>query len=525
MLKAPKFLPTRSRLTSLVGLSLDGSKLEGVVLRRTNGSLASLGHFSVSLSLDPLTADPALVGREIRNHLDAAEIRERSCIFGLPLKWALTAHVEIPELPASDVSSFLALEAEHGFPCDVQTLQVATSLFRIPSGKQHALLIGFPKNHLTRIEQCLRAAKLNPISFTIGISALQPIGDADGLVRVGLLPESRTATSARTSAVGDDVRSPSSDIRSADGLVRAGVLALAIGENSVALQATSGGGIASLRVLEGVLENEGSRPALRSDAIAREVRITLGQMPADLRDSFRSVRVFGSNGLARELADHLELRFESAGLNVEAVTNYSPNELGVLVPAQTQVSVPFSLAARRLAGRPIPFEFLPPKVSTWQQLSTRYSSGKFRGAITAGAAVVAIVGGLFLYQQIRLWRVESQAKVIRDKVAQVEQVQDKIRQYRPWFDETVRGLTILRTLTQAFPEDGAVTAKTVEIRDLNTVVCTGTARDSRSLLQTVEKLRGMPNIHDVNLGPSRGQAPAIQFSFNFAVSEGGSSAN
>ena len=45
--------------------------------------------FSVSLSLDPLTADPELVGREIRNHLDAAGVRERHCIVAVPLKWAL----------------------------------------------------------------------------------------------------------------------------------------------------------------------------------------------------------------------------------------------------------------------------------------------------------------------------------------------------------------------------------------------------------------------------------------------------
>jgi hypothetical protein len=33
------------RLTSLLGLTLDGSRLEGVVLRRTNGSLQLLQSF------------------------------------------------------------------------------------------------------------------------------------------------------------------------------------------------------------------------------------------------------------------------------------------------------------------------------------------------------------------------------------------------------------------------------------------------------------------------------------------------
>src|SRR5947208_13353048 len=67
----------RQRLSSLLGIALDGSRLDGLVVRRTNGSLEVQQSFSVSLSLDPLTADAELVGREIRNHLDAAGIRER----------------------------------------------------------------------------------------------------------------------------------------------------------------------------------------------------------------------------------------------------------------------------------------------------------------------------------------------------------------------------------------------------------------------------------------------------------------
>src|SRR5437899_9545485 len=137
-----RIMPKRQRLSSLLGLALDGSRLDGVVLRRTNGSLQVQQSFSVSLSLDPLTAAPELVGREIRNHLEAAGVRERHCVVGLPLKWALTMHVEVPELPAGDVRGFLQLEAERGFPCDVSTLQIATSVCRPPSGKEHALMVG-----------------------------------------------------------------------------------------------------------------------------------------------------------------------------------------------------------------------------------------------------------------------------------------------------------------------------------------------------------------------------------------------
>ena len=111
-------------------------------------------------------------------------------------------------------------------------------------------------------------------------------------------------------------------------------------------------------------------------------------------------------------------------------------------------------------------------------------------------------------------------------VKQVTESPGEIRQYSPWFDESVRALDHLRGLTQAFPEDGAVTAKTVEIRDLKTVTCTGTARNYQALLKTVARLRASPQIREVNQGPTRGQSPALQFSFNFVWgNEGGRSAN
>ena len=75
---------------SLLGLTLDGSRLEGVVVRRTNGSVEIKKALSFALSIDPLTGDPELVGREIQKQLEAAGIRERRCAMCLPLSWALT---------------------------------------------------------------------------------------------------------------------------------------------------------------------------------------------------------------------------------------------------------------------------------------------------------------------------------------------------------------------------------------------------------------------------------------------------
>jgi hypothetical protein len=474
----------RKRLSSIVGLSLDGGRLEGVVLRRTNGSVQQQGSFSAPLTLDPLTAPVELVGREIRNHLDAAGVRERHCVVGLPLKWALTTHTEVPDLAKDDVPGFLQIEAERGFPTDVATLHFSTSLCEAASGKQTAMLVGIPRTHLTMLESALRAAKLKPVSFSLGIVALQP------------------------PAAGGS----------------SGVLALAIGENAVALQVTCGGGVAALRALEGAIEVAAGRRVLHADHVAREARITLGQLPAELRDNVKRVRIFGPRDLAQQLADEIELRLEPMGLKVELVTKYAPDEFGVQLPPEAVVSPAFSLAAGQLTGRGVPFELLPPRVTAWQQVTAKYSSGRLRFAGAGAAAVLLILGALFGYQQWQLGQLRSKWVGMSPKYKELDRLQQQIRQFRPWYDDNLVGLSVMRQLAQAFPESGNVTAKSVEIRDLNVVTCTGTARDNPSLLAVTDKLRKAEGVSDVKINMIRGKAPSLQFTFDFHWN-GGSSAN
>ena len=477
-------LPKKSG-AAMLGLTLDGSRLEGVVLRRTNGSVQLQQSFSVTLSLDPLTNDAELVGREIRNQLNAAGVREKRCIVGVPLQWALTTHVKLPDIPEADVESFLQLEAERGFPCDVATLMLATSRCTLPSGEKYATLIGVPRNHVTLLEQALRAAQLKPVSFTFGIAALQP-------------PEAATSN---------------------------GVLALKIGESHVRLQVSGGGGIMALRTLPGVHDTQPGERQLQVDVLARELRITLAQLPSEIREQVHRVRIFGPRDIAQPLADQLELRLEALDLQVEVVTSYSANEFGFQVPASTVVSAAFSLAAGYLAGRPVRLEFLPPRVTAWQQYTARYSSGKMQQAALAAGFVLLLAIAAFGYQQYQLMHWQSQWTRIQPRVRVLQDMSANIHKYRPWFDDSIRGLVILRRLTECFPQDSSLTAKTIEIRDLTTITCTGIARDYQALLKTIENLRAVPQVAEVNLGPTRGQSPSMQFTFNFVWSEGGRSAN
>jgi hypothetical protein len=468
----------RKAPASLLGLALDGSRLEGVVLRRHNGSLQVNQKFTATLSLDPLTAEIELVGREILNQLEAAGVRERDCVVALPLKWALAAHTQIPKMPAAEVPGFLHIEMERGFPTDVTALQVATSQFVSTSGEQHATFVGIPRNHVERLEQVLRAAKLRPVSFSLGVTALQPAKANESV----------------------------------------GVLALVVGENHVGLQVTCGGGLAALRALEGAMESASGERVLHADLIAREARITMGQLPADLRDSIKLIRLFGPGDQIQKLAGEIRPRFEVGGLKVELVSTYPPGEFGKTIPAETPVSGAFSLVARQLTGRDDPFEFLPPKISAWQRATSKYAPGKLRKIAAVAAALVLIVIGLFAFQQWQLASLRSQWGRMAANVKSLQTVSAQISLYRPWFDDSFRCLSILKQLTLAFPEDGTVTAKTVEIRDMKTVSCSGNADSYSALIRTVHQLGTNSGVSDL-VPQTRGKAP-IQFTFEYHVNGG-----
>jgi hypothetical protein len=488
-----KFGKTK-KLTSVLGLALDGSRLDGVVLKRTNGSLQLLQQFSVTLPLDPLTSAPDLVGREIRNQLDAAGVRERDCVVGVPLKWVLTAQAELPPLPDADATSLLQMEAERSFHSDVATLQIADSRTPLAADKKFVLLAAIPSPHLVALENVLAAAKLKPASFTLGVTALQPAGGSDA-------PSLTVATRASQPPT----------------------LALVIGETNVRLQITAGG-VVALRALEGAVENEAGRLTLHAGLVSRETRITLGQLPAELRATVKRIRIFGPRELAQQLADELELKFEPLGFKVEMVSTYAADEFGVTLPAGTAVSAAFSLAARGLTEQTPAFEFLPPKPGFVEQLITKYSSGRMQTAGAAGALALLLFLGLFGWQQYQLWSLRSQWAKMEKQVGELTTVQDDIRQYRSWYDGTFKNLAVLRQLSLAFPEDGSVTAKNIEVRNGGKVTCSGTARDYTALLAVQSRLRTADGVSGVKLEQIRGKAP-MQFVFGFNFNNGGGSEN
>jgi hypothetical protein len=466
-----KSLMKKRRVSSILGLALDGNRLEAVVVRRLNGSLQVQRALNAPLNLSPLTGDPELAGQEIRNLLDAAGIRERRCAVCLPLSWILTMQTKVPELPEADIASFLQLEAERGFHSGPENLFIAESR-ALASGEHHATLMAVPRNHLAAFEGVLKAAQLKPLSFSLGVAALQ----------------------------------------AADQDKDEGVLTLALGSNSFDLLVTAGGGIAALRSLDGVVEGEGPQKRIDDDLVAREIRITLGQLPGAFSDRIKKARLCGRGELARQFVNDLSPRLEAMGMKVQVMEIASPAHFDKPPPAEIILSPGLALAANHLKGVTAVPELLPPKVQPWQRFltSSKFSSKKLAWA-GAGAGVLLLgVGCAFGVQQWQISRLESQWNAMEPKVTALKATQQQIRKFRPWFDSSYKCLRILKTLTEAFPEEGSVWLKSLEIRDLATVTCTGSAQNAEAFAALRARLGKIDKITKVSVDSLRGQNP-MQF--------------
>jgi hypothetical protein len=438
----------RKRAASILGLALDGNRLEVVALRRSNGALHIRQTLAVSLALSPLTDAAELVGREIRNHLDQAGIRERRCAVCFPLSWVLSLQTKLPEMSGADRASFLQIEVERGFHSGPEALFTAHSFFKTPGGEQYATLLAVPRNQLEALQRVLRAARLKPVAFALGVTALHAAAAEAG--RVALL---------------------------------------AVRNNTVDLQITAGGGIVALRSLDGALETQGAQKSISADLVAREIRITLGQLPGGLADVSGVFKIFGQGEMARQLAGDLSPRLAALGLKMEVVEKSSAAHFDNPLPPEIAASAALALAANYVRGVDAEPDFLPPKVQPWRQLvSTRLSPRKLAWAGAAAAGLLLCVAAAFGVQQWQISSLQSKWNAIAPTVNELNADQEQIKKFRPWYDTSFRDLQILRKLKDAFPDDGSVSAKKVEIRDVSAVTCSGIAHDNEAFSKLHAKL-------------------------------------
>jgi hypothetical protein len=423
---------------------------------------------AATLSLDLLHPETELIGRELKNHLDAGGIGERTCVIAVPASWVMSQHTKLPELAAADVDSFLQLEAEKGFPCDTAQLQIARSVQQA-GGTTFVTQLAVRKEQLNHLAEVAKAAGLKPVSFSLGLAALP------------------------------GVIAPAAE----------GRITVAVEAHGAVLIASAGGGIAAFRTCEATIESEAGEKVVNGGAIARELRITYEQVPAELRGSVRQLRLCGDEPLVRQLAERLRDWAKEAGLAIET---------GGALEEPLPALVARSVATQWLDPHGARVEFLAPRPTQLQLLVARYNAKRLGTTLAAAGAVFVLVMLVFLWQEFRVVSLRTQWAGMQQQVTTLKTVESKIRDNRAWYDRSLPDLRILASVTRCFPENGSLTARTVTVQKTDTattVSISGTAREDRALLQTQDSLRKLKEISGLKLENISGKVPTKQFTLTF----------
>lgn len=454
------------RLKSLLVVALGHDRIAAVDLRRAGSQVEVHQALHITPSREPST-DAESTGRELRKAIDAAGIRTRHCLLCVPLGQVLIHRLAIPAIEEADIPGFIELEAERVFPFPPQELQMAVSRFTDSAGNRYATLAAVPSGVIQTYEKLLQAAGLRPVSMTTSTAAIAP------------------SLSGVEGAIGQNV----------------GGLELLLACN---------GGIVLMRPLMDLPHGE---VAIDAATLLRELRITLNQMPQSIRQQLRAIRVFGSSPLQHALMGTLAPALSTMGIAVEPLLD---NAGGRVIPGTQDHPATLAMAAAQwLLQGSSTLEFLPRKISRASRLVQSLGSrGMLWKAGAAAAVCLLAIVGAFAWQSWKLSRLQRQWASIESEATELQAIQQKIREYEPWYNGSVGSLDIVKSLVAAFPETGSAWTRTIEIKNMSEVVCSGSAASSADVLNVVETLGKSNGVKDLKTSQIRGEKP-VQFAVSY----------
>jgi len=388
---------------------------------------------------------PRETGTALAEAFARAGLHERRCALCVPPSWALSASADHPDVSEEDLRDYLALRAEREF--SATDLHLGHQTWTLPNGQRRATLAALSAKYFEAVQQCLSAAGLKLVSLSLALDDCRPAAAPV----LHLLPR-------------------------AEGSAIDAVL-------------TAGGGCALLRTIDG--------------SFARELRITLGRLPAELSPLVRNARILGLH------SPELRSVLEQAGFESIVETAGDPGSAAV------------AAAKWWLQGKPVPFEFLPPPPSRLPvqiRRLERFNTPQGRRIAAIVAAVILLPFLIFLWRIYTENRLTAEWNGMKTSVTELETLQQKIRQFRPWFEPTPQKLPALRALLTASPEQGAVWMRSVQIsadKSGDAVVnIAGFAQTNGALMAFQDSLRKQPGVSGVTLKNTRGNNP-LQFSLTF----------
>jgi hypothetical protein len=449
----------RLRTRSVLAISVESGRILIDVLRNEESRTQVTKSVGLAMGAEALVSDPERVGQALLAQLQAAGIRERKSVVCVPTSWALIAGTEVPDVGADDLRGYLELKAEREFPISVSELKLAYCAYALPEGMRRATVAGVPSKRMAAVERMLAAAGVQPVSLSLGLD--------------GCVPRDSSPSAIHFVANG----------------------------NHVDVVVGTGGGIALVRSLPSPRDSS----TVDVNGISREVRITLGRLPQGIRNQVREARFGGSPKTAKVLYSGLSGDLGRLGINptLES-TGGDTDHPGAAIEA----------AEHYLRDEPVIFELLPRIPNRWLSLAQRFDSKQHRIFVAIGAAVLLLPIVTFIVRSRIESGLEKEWAGMRRQVSELESLQQKIRQFRPWFETSPPTLKLMEEIVGAFPEQGDVWAKSVEVGEHGKVTCTGFARSQSALSGLLDRLRERKDFSGVQIQQVRGANP-IQFTIGF----------
>ncbi len=461
MNKLISYLNSVTKRSSLLALTVDSHHMTAARVIRDHNGCRMTKSLTVSLPGESFTGDPKPAGIALAAALRGADIREKHCVVCVPPSWLLSAPVPLPDLEGEALTGFLNLRAEQEFPLPAADLHCAHSLYETSDGR-HATLAALPDKRMQALKSLLQAAGLTPLSLSPGLNAGTDSDPAGG--HLGFLV--------------------------VDGHVNVVVF--------------TGSGVAELRSLAADAGTSGGDLHFDANTLDRELRITLGRLPVPVRGNLREALFTGTPAEVAQVRQAVTPALERLGIRVQTKGN-DPNLAGAAVTA----------AQRCLCGLPVTFEFIPPKQGRLHQLTGKLSAkGPRRVALVAGAAILFLTAATWSGRALLEKHLSRQWQSMSAEVAELEDMQTRIRRFRPWTDTRADSLEILNLVTGTFPDSGVIWVSRLEIDEQRKVSVAGFSKGQEPFSSMRRDLLALPQVAEATLEQQRGNDP-LQYEIGF----------
>ena len=374
----------------------------------------------------------------------------------IPPAWALTASADLPEVSPEDLHGYFELRAEREFSVQVADLRLAHCPYSLPDGTTRATLAAIPAKRIEAVEKMLEAAACRAVSISLALERCLSSGQP--------------------------------------------MLHFLVNSDRTDLVVTTGDGVAALRSLPG----PGGDAPFDPSAFSREVRITLGRLPEQVRRQIVRARYCGTPQFSRQLEN--ELREHLLRMGIESgEPPLTPPDPGEAPGAAVEC------AERVLREQPVAFEFVVVESNKWEATLHRFNTARGRQIAIVASGLVLLLLVVYGIRSRTETSLDAEWSKMQGTVADLDSLQQRIRQFRPWFEPLPQNLQVIETLVAAFPEKGDVWARSVQISESSKVNCAGFARSQPAMMTFLDRLRAGSGVTALQVQQLRGDNP-IQFS-------------